>query len=122
MTNQTCQDCGLEDIELFGGLCEDCDTEMFATFWTGDWEKPLYRDTQWYNMSKIQDMRNDFRFRKAARRTQTKNLVDSGLLDQLRAIDMGLTDDPRKEDPANIPLTDHHNNVRVWEWRASWIF
>jgi hypothetical protein len=66
-------------------------------------------------MSKIQDMRNDFRFRKAARRTQTKNLVDSGLLDQLKAIDMGLTDDPRKEDPANIPLTDHHNNVRVWE-------
>ena len=33
---RACEDCGLEDIELFGGLCEDCDTEMFATFWTGD--------------------------------------------------------------------------------------
>ena len=122
MTNQTCQDCGLEDIELFGGLCEDCDTEMFATFWTGDWEKPLYRDTRWYNMSKIQDMRNDFRFRKAARRTQTKNLVDSGVLDQLKAIDMGLTDDPRN--PLKVEGEDEeqmflHNNVSVWEWRAS---
>ena len=33
---QQCEDCGLEDIELFGGLCEDCDTEMFATCWTGE--------------------------------------------------------------------------------------
>ena len=68
-------------------------------------------------MSKIQDdsMRNAFRFRRVARRTQTKNQVDSGLLDQLRAIDMGLTDDPRKEDPLNIPATDFHNNVRIWE-------
>jgi len=33
---QACEDCGLEDIELFGGLCEDCDTEMFTTFWTGE--------------------------------------------------------------------------------------
>jgi len=65
-------------------------------------------------MTKIQDMRNDFRFRRAARRTQTKNMVDKGVLDQLTAIRMGLTDDPRKEDPANIPLTDHQP-VRVWE-------
>ena len=36
MTEHQCEDCGLEDVELFGGLCEDCDTEMFATFWTGD--------------------------------------------------------------------------------------
>ena len=33
---QVCEDCGLEDVELFGGLCEDCDNEMFATFWTGE--------------------------------------------------------------------------------------
>jgi hypothetical protein len=66
-------------------------------------------------MSKIQDMRNDFRFRKAPRRTQQKNTVDKGVLDQLTAISLGLTDDPRKEDPLNIPLTDHHNNVRIWE-------
>lgn len=66
-------------------------------------------------MSKIQDMRNDFRFRKAARRTMTKNLVDLGVHEQLMAIRMGLTDDPRKADPDNIPLTDHHNNVRIWE-------
>ena len=69
-------------------------------------------------MSKIQDMRNDFRFRKAARRTQTKNLVDSGLLDQLKAIDMGLTDDPRT--PLKVEGEDEeqmfmHNNVSVWE-------
>ncbi len=30
-----CEDCGLER-RLYGGLCEDCDGEMFATFWTGD--------------------------------------------------------------------------------------
>ncbi len=30
-----CEDCGLER-QLFGGLCEECDSEMFATFWTGD--------------------------------------------------------------------------------------
>ena len=65
-------------------------------------------------MTKIQDMRNDFRFRRAARRTITKNLVDLGVHEQLMAIRMGLTDDPRKEDPANIPLTDHQP-VRVWE-------
>ena len=69
-------------------------------------------------MSKIQDMRNDFRFRKAPRRTQTKNLVDSGLLDQLKAIDMGLTDDPRN--PLKVEGEDEeqmfmHNNVSVWE-------
>ena len=40
-------------------------------------------------------MRNDFRFRRAPRRTQTKNMVDKGVLDQLTAIRMGLTDDPR---------------------------
>ena len=66
-------------------------------------------------MSKIQDMRNDFRFRRAPRRTIQKNTVDSGVLDQLTAIRMGLTDDPRKEDVPNIPATDFHNNVRVWE-------
>ena len=33
---QKCEDCGLEDIELFGGLCEDCDSEMFTTFWSGE--------------------------------------------------------------------------------------
>ncbi len=119
MTEQQCDDCGLEDVELFGGLCEDCDTQMFATFWTGDWEKPLYRQTQWSNMSKIQDMRNDFRFRKAPRRTQQKNQIDSGVLDQLTAIRMGLTDDPRKSDVPNIPATDFHNNVRIWEWNQS---
>ena len=30
-----CEDCGLES-RLYGGLCEDCDGEMFATFWTGE--------------------------------------------------------------------------------------
>jgi hypothetical protein len=65
-------------------------------------------------MSKIQEMRNDFRFRKAPRRTMTKNLVDLGVHEQLMAIRMGLTDDPRREDPANIPLTDHQP-VRIWE-------
>jgi hypothetical protein len=69
-------------------------------------------------MSKIQDMRNDFRFRKAARRTQTENLIDSGVLDQLTAINMGLTDDPRN--PLKIEGEDEeqmfmHNNVRIWE-------
>jgi hypothetical protein len=42
------------------------------------------------------------------------DLVDLGVHEQLMAIRMGLTDDPRKEDPANIPLTDHQP-VRVWE-------
>jgi NMD protein affecting ribosome stability and mRNA decay len=32
----SCEDCGLDEVELFGGLCEDCECEMFATFWTGD--------------------------------------------------------------------------------------
>ena len=31
----SCEDCGL-DSRLFGGLCEDCDEQMFSTFWTGD--------------------------------------------------------------------------------------
>ena len=66
-------------------------------------------------MSKIQDMRNAHRFRRVARRTQTKNQIDTGVHDQLLAIAWGLTDDPRKADPDNIPLTDHHNNVRIWE-------
>ena len=69
-------------------------------------------------MSKIQNMRNDFRFRRAARRTQTKNMVDKGVLDQLTAIRMGLTDDPRN--PLKIEGEDEeqmflHNNVSVWE-------
>ena len=73
-------------------------------------------------MSKIQDMRNNFRFRRAPRRTQTKNMVDKGVLDQLTAIRMGLTDDPRN--PLKIEGEDEeqmflHNNVSVWEWKAS---
>jgi len=63
-------------------------------------------------------MRNNFRFRRAARRTQTKNMVDKGVLDQLTAIRMGLTDDPRN--PLKIEGEDEeqmflHNNVSVWE-------
>ncbi len=63
-------------------------------------------------------MRNDFRFRRAPRRTQTKNMVDKGVLDQLTAIRMGLTDDPRN--PLKIEGEDEeqmflHNNVSVWE-------
>ena len=63
-------------------------------------------------------MRNDFRFRRVARRTQTKNMVDKGVLDQLTAIRMGLTDDPRN--PLKIEGEDEeqmflHNNVSVWE-------
>ena len=62
-------------------------------------------------------MRNDFRFRRAPRRTQTKNMVDKGVLDQLTAIRMGLTDDPRN--PLKIEGEDEeqmflHNNVSVW--------
>jgi NMD protein affecting ribosome stability and mRNA decay len=38
MKQLTCEDCGLEHAELFGGLCEDCDSQMFTTFWTGDEE------------------------------------------------------------------------------------
>ena len=73
-------------------------------------------------MSKIQDMRNNFRFRRVARRTQTKIMVDKGVLDQLTAIRMGLTDDPRN--PLKIEGEDEeqmflHNNVSVWEWKAS---
>jgi len=69
-------------------------------------------------MTKIQDMRNDFRFRRAPRRTQTKNMVDKGVLDQLTAIRMGLTDDPRN--PLKVEGEDEeqmflHNNVSVWE-------
>ena len=69
-------------------------------------------------MSKIQDMRYNFRFRRVARRTQTKNMVDKGVLDQLTAIRMGLTDDPRN--PLKIEGEDEeqmflHNNVSVWE-------
>jgi len=47
-------------------------------------------------MTKIQDMRNDFRFRRAPRRTLQKNQIDSGVMDQIKAIKLGLTDDPRK--------------------------
>lgn len=45
-------------------------------------------------MTKINDdeMRNAFRFRKAPRRTITKNKIDSGVLDQLKAIKLGLTE------------------------------
>ena len=41
-------------------------------------------------------MRNDFRFRRAPRRTIQKNQVDSGVLDQLTAIRLGLAEDVRK--------------------------
>ncbi len=41
-------------------------------------------------------MRNAHRFRRVARRTIQKNQIDSGVLDQLTAIRMGLTDDPRQ--------------------------
>ena len=69
-------------------------------------------------MSKIQDMRNEFRFRRVARRTMTKNLVDLGVHEQLMAIRLGLTDDPRN--PLKIEGEDEeqmfmHNNVRIWE-------
>ena len=69
-------------------------------------------------MSKIQDMRNAHRFRRVARRTQTKNMVDKGVLDQLTAIRMGLTDDPRN--PLKIEGEDEeqmflHNGVSIWE-------
>ena len=49
-------------------------------------------------MSKIQDdqMRNEFRFRRAPRRTITKNKIDSGILEQLTAIRLGLAEDVRK--------------------------
>ena len=33
---QNCEDCGLEFAELYGGLCEDCDSQMFMKFWTGE--------------------------------------------------------------------------------------
>jgi len=45
-------------------------------------------------MSKIQDdsMRNAFRFRRAPIRRQPKNKIDTGVLDQLKAIKLGLTE------------------------------
>lgn len=53
--------------------------------------KPYIGALYWYNMTKIQEMRNDFRFRRAPRRTIQKNKIDSGVLDQLKAIKLGLT-------------------------------
>ena len=41
-------------------------------------------------------MRNEFRFRRAPRRTITKNKIDSGILEQLTAIRLGLAEDVRK--------------------------
>ena len=41
-------------------------------------------------MSKIQEMRNDFRFRRAPRRTIQKNKIDSGVLEQIEAQKRGL--------------------------------
>ena len=57
----------------------------------------LYSGTQCSSMTKINsdEMRNAFRFRRAPRRTIQKNQIDSGVLEQLTAIKMGLTDDPR---------------------------
>ena len=46
-------------------------------------------------MSKIQDTRSAFRFRRAPRRTIQKNKIDSGVLDQLKAIRLGLAEDVR---------------------------
>ena len=50
-------------------------------------------------MTKINDdkMRNAFRFRRAPRRTMPKNKIDSGVLEQLTAIRMGLAEDVRDE-------------------------
>ena len=69
-------------------------------------------------MSKIQDMRNEFRFRRVARRTQTKNKIDLGVHEQLMAIRLGLAEDVRN--PLKIEGEDEeqmfmHNNVRIWE-------
>ena len=33
-----CDNCQLES-RLYGGICEDCDSEYFAEFWTGDEEE-----------------------------------------------------------------------------------
>jgi hypothetical protein len=57
----------------------------------------LYSHTLWYNMTKINDdeMRNAFRFRRAPRRTIQKNKIDSGVLEQLTAIKLGLAEDVR---------------------------
>ena len=30
-----CDNCQLES-QLFGGICEDCDSEYFAEFWQGE--------------------------------------------------------------------------------------
>jgi hypothetical protein len=48
-------------------------------------------------MTKINDdsMRNAFRFRRAPRRTIQKNQIDSGVLEQLTAIKLGLAEDVR---------------------------
>ena len=48
-------------------------------------------------MTKINSdkMRNAFRFRRAPRRTIQKNQIDSGVLDQLKAIELGLAEDVR---------------------------
>ena len=48
-------------------------------------------------MSKINtdEMRNAFRFRRAPRRTIQKNKIDFGVLDQLKAIELGLAEDVR---------------------------
>jgi len=41
-------------------------------------------------MSGIQQMRNEFRFRRAPRRTIQKNKIDSGVLEQIEAQKRGL--------------------------------
>jgi len=48
-------------------------------------------------MTKINDdvMRNAFRFRRAPIRRQPKNKIDSGALEQLKAIKLGLAEDVR---------------------------
>jgi len=53
----------------------------------------------WYSMSFRDVMRNEFRFRKAQARprTSTKNMHSLEIYEQLEAIKLGLTNDPRKE-------------------------
>ena len=48
-----------------------------------------------YTFENSYEMRNAFRFRRAPRRTIQKNQIDSGVLEQLTAIKLGLAEDVR---------------------------
>ena len=48
-------------------------------------------------MRQIQEIRNEFRFRRAPRRTIQQNQIDSGVMDQLKAIKLGLAEDVRND-------------------------